>query len=743
MIRLMFHQDEFEDVGSRDRSTIRCRSLNTSSRRYQDSRVALVLALTFACERVYNQVPEFVAALDQALRNHRWDIFTRIRQHLYTFYLTEETKPWIREMILAHEEYSRWHHEFEFQHMIHLACEKFGADLLTRAEREQIFDTILSGPWEQDFREFVGDQFTAELFEERKHYFHLAQLRPFVPLLFGRYAEYFQELEAREKRPVADDFVRDRVEGARFIEERSPRTSDELARMSDENLLSFLNEWENAQRDSEDWWANISFTGLAEAFQAAFGEVILLNDSRLNFWVEHWDRIERPIYVRAIVSAIHGRVKSKQFDKLDQWLDLCEWVLSHPEQPTEEGINRSDESKEHPDWQSPRRAVGDLIGMSLGKDTNVPISARNRFAALLDKLCTQYNRPLDDDEPVFLNRDDQLTEGINNTRSRALEGLVDFGYWVRRQSEDDGADTPEVFAILEKRMSSGCEHELTLPEYALLGLHFIRIWNLNNDWTAEHKSDFFPQENLRAWEEAFGNFLHYTQPYKPIFDLVREDIEFALENIDHFNADSHEPRNRTDKLGEHLFTYYVWKVYPLTGAGSLLEQFYEKTDKDRDRWSSLFDFVGRSLRNTNRQLEENLKQRIIEFFNWRLEKREPSELKEFTFWLEAECLEVEWRLRSYSQILDIGQPDEIGIYAQIDIIRKMLDDHTTLVVECFAKLTNSIVKNGNTPHIDTNPARPILDAGLTSTDDIVRANAERSRENLLRCGFFEVLEAQS
>ena len=744
MIRLTFHQDELEEAGSKDRSTIWCRDLNDASGPYRDSRVNLVLALTFACERVYEKAPESVSALDQALRNQHWDVFTRICQHLYALHLTEQTKPWIRDMILAHEEYDRWHHGFEFQRMIQLACKTFGADLLTRAQKEVIFEAILAGPSEQDFRKFVGDAFTEESFETRKRYFHLLQLRPFAPVLFGQYADYFQELEASQEQPVTDhDYAPYRFEGGRFIEDQSPITTDELARMSDEEFLSFLNNWETGMATLGDWWAKISFEGLAKAFQAFFDEAILTNDARLNFWIDNRGRIERPIYVRAMVSSIHARVKAKQFDRLDQWFDFCEWVLSHDEQPTEEGVNRSDESREHPDWHSSRRAVGDFVKTCLGKDTNVPIWARDRIAALLDRLCTQFDRRLDEDEPVLLSRDDQLTEAINNTRSRSLEGLVDFGYWVRRQIQNDKAATPEVFDILEKRIGSGHQRPLTLPEYALLGLHFIRIWGLNNECTARHKKDFFPQENLLAWQEAFGNFLNYTRPYKPTFDLVRDDIEFALENVDHFKTHGHEPRNLTDTLGEHLFTYYLWEVYPLTGDESLLDRFYEKTEQQRDRWSSLFNFIGWSLKNTDTQLEEGLKQRIIEFFNWRLEEKEPRELKEFTFWLEAKCLDAEWRLRSFSQVLDISQPEDIGLYDQIHTLRGLLNDYTALVVECFAKLTEAVIKSKSAPYIDTDEAQPILQAGLKSNDEVVRAHAERARENLLKCGLYGFLDDEN
>ena len=737
MICLIFHQDDLEESSSNDPTFFLWRRVNELGGGPPNSKDILVHTLTFACEKVYEKAPEAVSALDQALRNQSWGVFTRIRQHLYAQHLNEQTKPWISEMILAHKDYDKWDHRFEFQHMIRLACEKFGDSLLTKAEKERIFETILSGLSEQHFRDQVGDRFTEESFEERKRHFHRMQLNPFASVLFGKYGEYFEELNVKEEKPITDDdYAPHRLGDVKKVEERSPKSADELDKMSDEEILSFLNEWENVDRDPDEWWVRINFEGLAQAFQSIFKEVIIPNESRLHFWTENRDQLKRPIYVKAIVYAIQEQVKLKQFDKLDKWFDLCEWVLSHPDQPKEEEINRSDVSKEHPDWQSSRRAVGDFVGICLEEDVNVPISMSQRLVSLLDKLCTQYDRRLDEDDPVFTNREDQLTEAINNTRSKALEYLVDFGYWVRRQSGDNQADTPEIFTILDRRLGSECKYALTLPEYALLGLNYGCICDLNQEWAVQHKSDLLPLEKIPAWTEAFENFLRYNQPSKQVFDIVRDDIEFALENIDKLKTDS------TDTLGEHLFTYYLWEVYPLTGASSLLEKFYEKTKEDKDRWSHLFNHIGISLKNSDKQLETGLKKRTIDFFGWRYEKKEPSELKEFTFWLGAECLDADWRLTSLSKILDISGLKDIKIYMQIDVLREMIEDHTTLVVECFAKLTDFAVKNDESFYIPTNEAKPILRAGLKSDRDTVLANAKRAHDNLLQCGYSDLLDIE-
>lgn len=73
----------------------------------------------------------------------------------------------------------------------------------------------------------------------------------------------------------------------------------------------------------------------------------------------------------------------------------------------------------------------------------------------------------------------------------------------------------------------------------------------------------------------------------------------------------------------------------------------------------MFDCVGRKLSNTNkRQLDDTLKEKIYNFFEWRLEISEPTELREYDFWLSAECLEAEWRLNAYLRLLDV--PDVLN-----------------------------------------------------------------------------------
>lgn len=74
-----------------------------------------------------------------------------------------------------------------------------------------------------------------------------------------------------------------------------------------------------------------------------------------------------------------------------------------------------------------------------------------------------------------------------------------------------------------------------------------------------------------------------------MFKILREEFEYAIENLNFLmNQKSEHSCNETIKrLGQQLFIYYIWGLYPLTGDKGLLERFYLKTDKHRGYWTQL------------------------------------------------------------------------------------------------------------------------------------------------------------
>ncbi len=83
MIRLRVLNEDEEGRDESDLSEIWCRRVHTQSRAFLSPEEDLVHTLTYACELVYDISPESVLSLNEGLRNQRWSLFRRIREHLY------------------------------------------------------------------------------------------------------------------------------------------------------------------------------------------------------------------------------------------------------------------------------------------------------------------------------------------------------------------------------------------------------------------------------------------------------------------------------------------------------------------------------------------------------------------------------------------------------------------------------------------------------------------------------------
>ena len=716
-------------------SDILCPRLRESDGDYEDSENALVHTLTFACEKVFEKTPNVIVDLDQLLRKQNWKIFKRLRQHLYAQYPNEQTKPLIRELILEYENYHQFQYGFEFQQMISRACEFFGETLLTTEERTQIFDAIHSGPPKESYSE--GH------FKQRQRYLHRVQLRPFAPVLFGEYETYFLKLESETNDQISDEDYPPYKRRSGWVSHQSPRSPNDLANLIDEDLLTYINEWKNEDKIYRyDEFVEINIEALAEAVGTVFKESIIPNTNRLKFWMDNRDKIQNPIYVQKIIYAMQAYIKEKNFDQLNDLLTFCEWVLSHPGQDHSADYKISDESRENQNWSNERRTVRDFIGVCLAEDIDTPITARGQLAKILETLCTEFDSRLDQNSTSNAPIIDAFTEGLNSTRGRALEDLVKFGSWLRKHNSN--SDISEITTILEKRFAKETECPLTLPEYAVLGRNYYDIFSLDATWTAKYKTDFFPQENLPAWLAAFsslvdyGGLLYYSDTSHAIFDILQHDFDFALQHLSDFKKQDRPRQETIDRLGQHLFTYYLWNMYPLKGQESLLERYYKQTNNAREYWANLFNDIGYRLRNSGKDLDPNLKNRIIAFFEWRFEEKEETELQQFSFWLEAECLEAEWRLKAYSKVLNVCEVETWGIH--LKTLCEMLPNYTDLVVDCFYKLTK--VSKKDNIYIRQEEANTILSAGYESSDESVQQKAGLARENLLNAGIFVLSELE-
>ena len=81
MIQLRTQCKAEHKEGGDDLSEVWCRRLGRIDDSFEEPSNVLVECLTFACEKVFETLPDSIAELDETLRGHTWKIFGRLRQH--------------------------------------------------------------------------------------------------------------------------------------------------------------------------------------------------------------------------------------------------------------------------------------------------------------------------------------------------------------------------------------------------------------------------------------------------------------------------------------------------------------------------------------------------------------------------------------------------------------------------------------------------------------------------------------
>ncbi len=741
VIELGKFPDELEKCGEKDASEYWCPKLFDTHRDHAESKELLANAMTFACEMVYEKQADQINALDELLRGQRWRIFNRLRWHLYGKYPSEQTLPWIRTSILEFKNYSKRELPYEFQIMIRSACEHFGTDLLETEALSRIVSEIRSGPSREKWKEWMDGRFTEGGFKKRKAYFHRKQLRPFCNILSGEDRIYYDDLEAQGEEPLSDeDYLLWKGSDAKvgFMSSKSPLKLEEFQNKSDAEVLDLINNWNKPTRDSEDWSVEITVNAFSNVFGSYFTDSVVGDPERLQFWLENKEKIKRPSFVRSILEAAKQRIEKSEFLHFDTWLNISEWVLTHPDENPVGNAFLSDESFEHPNWNSCRRAVVDLLEVSFKKEVDVSIDHRDRLFLLLRRLCLESDYCLDENIAYASGERDYLSDAINHTRSRALENLAKYGYWVQDHLKESEPKFDDIESLLEERFSDE-DIPVTLPEYAILGLHFFGLKSLLPQWVGSHKNLFFDQTDLSKWSEAFRVFIGYTGPRLNEFEFLRNEFEFALSRFESLLGEIRGQSELIDKVGQHLFSYYIWGKISLDEGDNLLDRFYQQSAFDKKYWGNLFRHVGHSLMNSGPKIEENIETRIVAFFDYRVAKKEPVELEEFSFWLRAECLSPEWRLRSFFKSLISPISDDSNIYMTLESLEKLLEQEPALVLECFDRLIERVISHRR-PFIKEDCAETILRAGLKHPDADIKHFAENALENLLKMGYHGFLK---
>ena len=708
MLDMRRNSDDYNDA-----SEVWCKDLDKVDEKCRGSFITecwrkLIETLTFACKQVYDkEYPPEIEELDQLLAKQKWSAFRRIQCHLYFLNLNAQTRPKIQRLILGYEYYGKNKYGYEFQRMVHKACKHFGSQLLTKDEWQDIFDAI---------------------FNATKKHLHRETLRPFESVLFGKYKKYYERLSSSATAAITDEDYRNK--SITIVEDtfKSNIFRKDLKALSNQKLLALINSYQGGEFTVEE--GNYIEIGaeLVKGFEDLFEESIITDPSgRIDFWLKNLEKIKYSIYIHAIFNKISEDVRKANHAKLNIWFKFCKKVLS--------------KSSEELTVDCYGCIVG-FIEACLSVSAQLPVEQNHKsLLSLLSTLCTEAGFKMSKNVSWTLTKEDDYEQDWRNehgrARCRAFKALIKYGHWIRRH--DTRANTQAITTIIESRFNSA-QYPLTLPEREIFAEKYISIYGLNIKWAKKHKFQIFPRDDLTLFKQTFSQFLGAHQICSQTCRIVYDELVYSVERLSQIqNIEDLSGRDNNDfieSLEKYLSYCYIDGVYPLRGEKSLLRKYYHRIRRIPERQGMIFYTMGDLARYYKSDTDQKIKEKFKDYFDWRFHEENKElrekELEQFDPWFQADCFDFEWKLDSYSKILDLNIVSNGNIYGQSKMLKMLLKQNLEKVIECFEKLVKVIKgKTGFEYYMDEEEIKTILVTGLESKNKTVRKNAERAYEHLL------------
>ncbi len=651
-----------------------------------DVRSVLAVTTRDAAQSLLSDGRIELGPLVEALETRCWLIFRRLA--LY-FLASATLAP--RDMVA-----SRLTHEPSFRdrnlRKEYDALLQVGFARLTPDEQRTIVAWVDAGPQNvkiliRNYEASTGRRPSSEEIDRHRRSWQWNRLGPchtaLPPPWQERYAALVQEFGEFEPAPPP-------MREARVVSagERAPRSEDELRRLTPSELRNYLLSW-TPDRKSFPYPTR---SGLAEVLTS----VVATNPVPYADASEKWRDID-PTYVHGIV---RGFVKALQADHQIPWarvFSLCSWILDQPRTIPGRSVDRWEADL---DWGGTRWWIVELLRVGFQHETlGIPIELREAAWRLLETLTMDPDPEPEDDEEDSERPSQSMHRAINSVRGRAIEGLIFYPGWIKRQNQDAGPPTlpAEARAVLDRHLDPARDPSLAIR--SLYGRWFPWILVFDRDWATAAVPRIFPATNQRYWLVAWDGLICFNDGYEEVFEPLQPVYAQAVAQLGSPTASADDTRHlRDERLAGHLMTFYWRGHYPLEEEDSLLRLFFTRApDKIR---AEAIEFIGRSLDRTADPIEPAVLDRLQRLWVWRFEqaRRDPAshqaELRAFGWCFGSSKFGAGWAVENLLGVLRLTH----SIDPDFQVLERLPDYAAAFpieVLECVRLLVE-----GQTSHIE-------------------------------------------
>ncbi len=573
---------------------------------------------------------------------------------------------------------------------------------LPDAAREAYLGNIERGP-------------TQSLVEQRDRWQYV-RLWPIHGYLTGGWRERFDTLSQRfgESSPEA------RPAEVVWEGPESPKTADELGRLSIPDAVAYLASWQ----PSGDAMGP-SIEGLGRIVK----EWVQANAESIAPSAMEFSGLD-PTYVRAVVEGMQGSVKAGQQFDWEPVLQLCAWAVAQPREWRQE-VRFAWERDDSFQWA--RKAIAWLLeaGLSSGK-TPIPFTLRDSVWRILEPLTLDPDPTPEHEQTYGGPNMDPATVSINTVRGNAMHAVVLYALWVRRNVAVDesgkgnwpGFDAvPEVRCVLDHHLDPSQDPSISVR--SVYGQYLSQLVYLDKEWVVNNIDRIFPSQSdlglLRA--AAWETYVVRNKAYDEVFSLLRAAYERAVDGIGQRLVTWRYIPSADAALGRHLMTMYWRGKVPLEDTDHMLPRFFAAADAVT-RTDALRS-VGMSLAQTGGAVPKRYLERIVDLWEWRYKALQnvplaesAPELGAFGYWFTSGKLDDAWALdQMYSALCAGAEMD--NDHKVIERLTELAQQYPSRVLECLRRMIEND-RNGWKLLTWRDAVRRILNTGRSSEDMTAR-----------------------
>jgi hypothetical protein len=462
--------------------------------------------------------------------------------------------------------------------------------------------------------------------------------------------------------------------GAYALSEKSPMDAATLGAMEPRQVVEILRSWEPTPNDPFPF--GYSEEGLGTVFAGVVADAPHLYTAHLE-QIKNLDSIYSGSAIHGFDSAIRS---DKGFD-IGAVLALALWIA---EQPATKVADPG--AKSESDFSGAKHNVIDLVQEGL-KHQKLPPSEQGTIWKIIHLLSEDQWGTLDYRNPEAHTKDAWF-HSLNYLRPKAVRAAFQYLQWSMKnagQMTFAFSNTPELADYFNRH--SDPSQEVCLSVRLIFGELFPYLHALDPVWGAASANRIFPDtaEHQALRDVAWAAYLAANQAYDNVFALLEPQYRSAITISDEQRllGKSNLLENASGMMSWHLLQQY-WRGKISLAPDTLLSDFFLFAD-ERGRRSAII-YVGRSLRETTDEVQDEIIQRLMALWDNRFEAAAAGgasgEMRAFSWWFFTRFFDKEWALKSLHAALNLSGGHLDLIMDSLGRLASLGDKYPVIVVEC-------------------------------------------------------------